>query len=798
MATLLLGAVGAIIGSATGGPAGARMGWSIGTTLGGIVEGLNQPGINTTIGELTDLKISGSNYGVSIPVVWGEMAVPGNIIWALRDSAGNHLFRHEETTTQGGGGSGGGPKSTTTRVWYTSTYYSMLCSTSFLDIENNLIERPVDILKIFANDQMIYEDGSSNNLVDIELQDGSEGQGPDSAMYSDLGGDCPYNRGTGGFSIENHDLSPYNGMLPNLYAVVKTQSPCTVGDIFTDLCLMAGIPADMIDGSAGVETVKGFVMTDRTSPEALLQVLATAYMYNIIEVDGMIKLSARSETPYDIPFEDLNCYESSSDRYKHYIRSLVDDIDLPGQVDVTYYSAEKNYEQVTQSDTRSAVESSKPISLVFPMVMDDEQAKKIAAVQNDIAWLESENVSIRVPTKYVFLAPGDEVNVELEEGIVSRFRIKKMILGDPGIIELDLTPAEPSLLERSEQGATTTPGNEVPEYGGPTDFYAWSGKELKDQDIGTVGFYVAANGGVNWRGAGIYYSPDSGGTWINAGTVLARSWMGETTDNVDLLPDETEALSWDHVVDVNIYRTTDQSTISTVNTEQILNGENIFLMGQEIVGIQTWSPTDPPDGFDTSDFYRGLRGSDMTGHVGFEKVVHLTPNVVRINIPKDYVGTTIKVKCVSPGEVLDDVTAQDVVIADPTASDVDNLSNFVQYPVFLASVESLVSNQTTTQTWTGIDINPYVPNEATKAILQVHGKLSGPDDGSVSYLNLRRQSGAIEIIGGACQAGGDGDVVSFNAQIMVDITSSYSFQYEIEIGFNGGVSIDLIGYWRKV
>jgi hypothetical protein len=54
----------------------------------------------------------------------------------------------------------------------------------------------------------------------------------------------------------------------------------------------------------------------------------------------------------------------------------------------------------------------------------------------------------------------------------------------------------------------------------------------------------------------------------------------------------------------------------------------------------------------------------MTGHAGGDRALSLKASaLLKVNVREDQIGDTIKVKVVSAGETLADVTAVDVVIA---------------------------------------------------------------------------------------------------------------------------------------
>jgi hypothetical protein len=136
VATVLLGIVGAGIGSAFGNP---TLGWSLGTTLAGVLFPPKQRAQER--GRIDDLRVSGSSYGVMIPLVWGHCQVGGNIIWLgeVRETQTSERVRVSKKQRQ-----------TIRQYTYYATFAVLWC------------EAPdpagVDgIPRIWANDTLIYD-----------------------------------------------------------------------------------------------------------------------------------------------------------------------------------------------------------------------------------------------------------------------------------------------------------------------------------------------------------------------------------------------------------------------------------------------------------------------------------------------------------------------------------------------------------------------------------------------------------------------------------------------------------------
>jgi hypothetical protein len=123
MATLLLGAAGAALGSSIGGSilgvSAATIGGMVGSSVGAVVDSWIvsslAPGQRFEGPRLDSLRITHSTEDAVIPRLYGRMRIGGNIIWATD-------FREETRTTRQGGGKGGGPSVRTTEYLYYASF----------------------------------------------------------------------------------------------------------------------------------------------------------------------------------------------------------------------------------------------------------------------------------------------------------------------------------------------------------------------------------------------------------------------------------------------------------------------------------------------------------------------------------------------------------------------------------------------------------------------------------------------------------------------------------------------------
>lgn len=200
MATLLLGGLGAAVGSAVGGGSGAKFGFAAGATLAGV---LFPPKLKPQErGKLDDLRLTASQYGAAIPMVFGCGRVGGTVIWATD---------LEERVSKKKVGGKGAPSQTVKNYTYFANLAVLVC------------EGPIgQIRRIWAEDRLLMDpEGLSGPAIPqpdwITIYTGTEAQNPDPLIESFKGvGNVPAYRGWCYVVFEEMPLAPYGNRLPSL------------------------------------------------------------------------------------------------------------------------------------------------------------------------------------------------------------------------------------------------------------------------------------------------------------------------------------------------------------------------------------------------------------------------------------------------------------------------------------------------------------------------------------------------------------------------------------------------------
>ena len=217
---LLLGAAGALVGSAFGMP---QAGWLAGVMIAGVVDPMV---IRQQGPRLDDLKVQTSTWGKMIPIIYGSMRVAGNVIW----SSDLHETKHTES------GGKGGPQTEATTYTYSVNVAVSICMGPVFGIR-----------KIWANGKVIYTAESSASATAIlasrsnhlRIYTGTESQLPDPTIEATLGvGNVPAYRGQVYVVFTELPLAEYGNRLPNFeFEVVQAGSEIGFRKLFSTTAL---------------------------------------------------------------------------------------------------------------------------------------------------------------------------------------------------------------------------------------------------------------------------------------------------------------------------------------------------------------------------------------------------------------------------------------------------------------------------------------------------------------------------------------------------------------------------------
>lgn len=198
MATIMLSAVGASIGGGFGGAvlglSGAVIGRAVGATVGRVIDqkllGGGSKAVET--GRIDRLRLQTAGEGAPIPRIWGQMRLPGHVIWASP--------LKEVARSQDAGGGKGTPKAKVTEISYRLSVALALCEGRILSVG-----------RVWADGEEISPDD-----LNLRIYTGDEDQRPDPAISAHEGDLAPAYRGLAYVVLEDLNLEPWGNRMPQL------------------------------------------------------------------------------------------------------------------------------------------------------------------------------------------------------------------------------------------------------------------------------------------------------------------------------------------------------------------------------------------------------------------------------------------------------------------------------------------------------------------------------------------------------------------------------------------------------
>jgi hypothetical protein len=222
MATILLSAAGAALGSSVGGSflglSASVLGRAAGATLGRVIDGrilgAGSPAVET--GRIDRFRLTGASEGAPVADVHGRARVAGQVIWSTR---------FQEETTVSGGGKGGASRPTVREYSYSVSLAIALCKGEITRVGR------------------IWADGNEVSKYDLNIRvyPGSEDQLPDPKIEAVEGtGHAPAYRGTAYVVLEDLPLGPFGNRVPQFSFEVVRSGDGDLSEIVEAVALIPG------------------------------------------------------------------------------------------------------------------------------------------------------------------------------------------------------------------------------------------------------------------------------------------------------------------------------------------------------------------------------------------------------------------------------------------------------------------------------------------------------------------------------------------------------------------------------
>ena len=452
--------------------------------------------------------------------------------------------------------------------------------------------------------------------------------------------------------------------IDKLYLDRITAGTAPLSTVVSDLCQRGGLTEDQIDVSALVDIpVTGYVATRQGTIRDWLTPLMTAYAFDLVEVDYLVRAVLRGGAAVAaLPMGDIGAYQSGQARPDPLQITLAQEEELPVRAAVTYLDPGIDYQANTQLAKRTQYDTIfsalNELSIELPVVLTAAQAAQIAYRELYLACIARE-FAFATSRKWLELSPADVITVQVtyaDTGQTATYtiRLTQDDLGANGVIALQGVAEDPGLylpLEAPGGGPINNPLQpSLPV--SPSVAYFIDSPALRDSDANSAGFYLAAGPlkeALVWNGCTIMKSIDGGDSFQNWEVITDASAIGVA---MGALPAPRAWTTWDRVNELTVMMSAGGDALASATEIAVLNGANVAILGNEIIQFATVTQND--DGtFTLSDLLRGRRGSDPfvgTHSTGDRFIVLSTATTLDINEDNSQIGLMRPYSVLSLGE----------------------------------------------------------------------------------------------------------------------------------------------------
>ncbi len=540
MATLLLTAVGTLVGGPLGGAIGALAGRQID---GAIIGGTSREGPR-----LKELDISTSSYGSPIARHHGVSRSGGSIIWAT------DLVESSERS----GGSKGKPS--TTSFSYSTSFAVALSS-----------RRIKDVGRIWADGNLLR--GAGGDLKTggtFRLHTGQADQLPDPLIASAEGASAPAFRGTAYAVFEDLQLGDFGNRIPALTFEIIADT----GDV--DLAEIVAPAQASLPLASSLEGLAGFA-SDGGSTARTLAVLGQLYPMSI-EASGELLSVSRRGLPADIPVlssEAVAAWDADDFGAGDGIAQRRAGSERPGITGVRHYDPARDYQPGVQR-TAGRASPGAPEIIEFPATISASRAKMLAGEATRRRFAEGERIAWRMAEIDPAIHAGRVVRLPGKPGA---YRVTSWEWRERGI-ELELV----KLSSANSAGSPADPGQIVP----PADIAAgpsvisvfglpWDG----DGSAGSAQVFVALTTTPPGSNAMLFSAEQD--QLKPLFSVRGNALQGTLEGALGSSP----AMRFEGAASFEAHIVGDDSRLAPASIEALAGGSNKMLVGTEILQFAT-------------------------------------------------------------------------------------------------------------------------------------------------------------------------------------------------------------------
>jgi hypothetical protein len=277
------------------------------------------------------------------------------------------------------------------------------------------------------------------------------------------------------------------------------------------------------DASRLTGMLSGFVIDRVLSAREALQPLELAFFVDARESDGRIVFAHRGNESAAIALTPDDLVEPRPGAALLTL-TRAQETDLPASAKLTFISATGSYPAAVEEARRLAGRSGRTAIADLPIVLEPEQAQRMAEVWLFEAWAARERAAFTLPPSRLALEPGDALTLAID----GRSRLLRITeVGEHGARDIEARGLDPDIYSGAAPAVRTPGGGAVVIVGQPLVLFL-DLPLLRGDEPPHAGYIAVAQ--VPWPGAvAVYRSPESANFTLQA-VVQAPAVTGVTLD----------------------------------------------------------------------------------------------------------------------------------------------------------------------------------------------------------------------------------------------------------------------------
>ncbi len=338
-----------------------------------------------------------------------------------------------------------------------------------------------------------------------------------------------------------------------------------IGTLIAALSAKFGFADVDVEGVEGL--VDGFVIDRPMSARDALEGLLSAFAVDVFEQDGKLTFRSRKRAG-EIVVEAGSLVDESADRPLQQV-TRGQETERPESLNLLYAESAHDYRSAAVAQRRAGTQSRREATIILPAALPQYLAQSRVDIALEEAWVERESISFSLPLGQLKFMPGDVVNTGDQ-----RWRITA--IADGASRHIEAVAHAHDIYEASHAAARKSPATALAIYGPP---------QLVLMDLAMVTAkstnapWIAAFA-KPWPGTLALYRKTSAASFTFNRTLEARATTGTT---LNALPIGLQwRIDYTNPLDVEL----DYGALASVSEEQLLNGENLALIGTTDTGFE--------------------------------------------------------------------------------------------------------------------------------------------------------------------------------------------------------------------